>query len=546
MFYKKLFAYGNKIALIQCDTGDMISYAELEVQSNEESIKFGSKKELVFIEVTNSLNSIVSYIGALKSNKVVYLLEDLHSDKSKQLIELYNPQIIVDKTGSFTRVHSLDISLHKDLLLLLSTSGSTGTPKFVKLSGKNIESNAEAISTYLQLTNKDVALSHLSLHYSYGLSVLHSHLFSGSTIALTSFGVLDNEFWELINKYKATSFAGVPYTFESLYKKGINFSKYDSLRYITQAGGKLEPDLVRYFSKEGSKYGFDFFVMYGQTEAAPRISYLPPSLCVDFANSIGKAIPGGELFIVDEYNAKITQINTPGELVYKGDNVMMGYAQHPMELSSDDTPNALYTGDIACQTENGLFYIVGRSKRFVKIFGLRINLDDVQSYVKTKIKNSAVAGTDDAIFIAIERSENQNIKELIQSLSNQYNLPKKIFMVHVFDALPLLPSGKYDYKAIIEQDTCNSGFWTNLKRKVIDILELGDNQWDNVQSLFEETLQLANIDPDSCFDDLEVDSISFVFLLIELEEVFESELPMNWQKLKISELEDLFNKKSLN
>jgi acyl-CoA synthetase (AMP-forming)/AMP-acid ligase II len=545
MFFNELHLFGDNVALIDCQTKQKLTYIELEKQSNSVAQTLGFNKELVFIEAQNSIDSVVAYIGALKANKVIYLLDDMNDAKSTLLIELYQPNIIISEAVGIERKSELDKNLHQNLTLLLSTSGSTGTPKFVKLSQSNLQSNAVSIAEYLKLNTLDVAMSHLKLHYSYGLSILHSHLVVGATTAFTTHGVLDDGFWLNIKDFSATSFAGVPYTFETLAQKKFDLTAYDSLRYITQAGGKLEPDLVKQYANLVNDNGPEFYVMYGQTEASPRISYLPPELANQFPSSIGRAIPGGILKIIDDDGNEINQEDIAGELAYQGDNVMMGYAEKASDLSTDNTPDILLTGDIACKASNGLFYIVGRTKRFVKLFGLRINLDDVQSFVKTMYQQSAVAGNDDHIVIAVEESSNVDKPQLINILCEKYTLPKEKFKVSVFDSLPLLVSGKYDYKALMTDEAIKIGFFTKFINKVIDILGLNTEDWDSITALFSSALQLKSINDNECFNNLDTDSLSFVQLSIELEHCLGNDLPENWQVCSIAALDVIYQKNKL-
>jgi long-chain acyl-CoA synthetase len=496
---------------------------------------------LVFIEIKNNIQSVIAYIACLKANKVIYLLDDLKEEKTKQLIKQYKPNIIIDGLGEIQRYCQTRHSLHKELTLLLSTSGTTGTAKFVKLSVINLHSNASSIAQYLKLTENDIALAHLKLHYSYGLSILHSHLLVGATTAFTDKSILDNEFWEHLKTYSATSFAGVPYTFEALLKTGFNLHKYPSLRYITQAGGKLEAPLVKKYVQHCVGHNVDFFVMYGQTEAAPRISYLPPELAMEFPGTIGGAIPGGKLFLLDEKGEEISALDTAGELAYQGDNVMMGYAHTLADLASDESPELLLTGDIACRTKYDLFYIIGRSKRFVKLFGLRVNLDDVQSYVHSLYPQSAVAGDDRQICVALEKVEGINKKQLKLQLSAQYGLPEESFKIKLFAKLPLLVSGKYDYKKILQEEAGSPGIFSKILSKIAATLELNNNQWESITALFCEALNIEQLQPDLNFNMLTSDSLSFVYLSTELEQCLGDALPENWQQCSLAELEQIYD-----
>ena len=549
MFFKDLQRFKDNIALIDAGNNDSITYANLDRQIGILSAQLGFEKQLVFIESKNSIKSVICYLACLNSNKVVYLADDFDSDKSIQLINHYKPNLLIDGAGQVFQHAQCQYQLHPDLTLLLSTSGTTGTPKFVKLSKFNIQSNTESIVEYLQLHAGDIALAHLKLHYSYGLSILHSHLQVGACTVFTPHSVLETAFWADLTKYSATSFAGVPYTFEALLKTSFDFSHYPTLRYATQAGGKLEGYLVKEYALQAQASGVDFFVMYGQTEASPRMSYLPPHLTVDFPNTIGRAIPYGELFIVDEEGKEIEALDTSGELAYRGKNIMMGYAKTVTDLAGDETPEVLLTGDIACRTQHDLFYLVGRTKRFVKLFGLRINLDDVQSFVKKHYPQSAVTGNDEHLIIALETANIQvDSAQLLTLLSNHYQLPRDKFIISLFDSIPLLASGKYDFKAVAAHRYAQPrlGFVQRTLRSISTILELDDREWESIRDLFIEALSLKELSQEENFYSLNADSLSFVYLSVELEHCLGSELPQHWQQYSVAELEVIYNNVRFN
>ena len=262
--------------------------------------------------------------------------------------------------------------LHPDLALLLSTSGSTGSPKLVRLSRSAVRSNAAAIATYLDLTDADRGILTLPLHYCYGLSILTSHLYAGAATIVTDWSVLDPCLWDLAAEHGATGLAGVPHTFDQLDQLG--FPDLASLRYVTAAGGKLAPERVTDLVGLGRSRGWDFYVMYGQTEATARMAYLPPELADEYPQAVGVAIPGGSLRV----DGRQTRDGGVGELVYSGPNVMMGYAHGPADLAAGPELTELRTGDLAREVGPGVFEVVGRTSRFAKIFGLRLDLDEIE------------------------------------------------------------------------------------------------------------------------------------------------------------------------
>lgn len=542
MFCDQLDRFGDRPALIDTETGTCISYQDLENLIQQKCEQLTRIRQLVFIEATNSIPWLVTYLACLRQQYVVYLLETLEDDKTQALIDTYQPNLVITANQEIRVVNENPYDLHQDLLLLLSTSGSTGTPKFVKLSAKNIQSNAESIAEYLQLDSSERAYAHLKPFYSYGLSVIHSHLVVGAALILTSRSITEPEFLQQLKQYQASSFAGVPYTFETLLRLKFDIHEYPQLRYMTQAGGKLVSHLVVDYVKRCAAENKRFIVMYGQTEAAPRISYLPSEFAGKYPESMGKAIPGGELFLVDENKKPIVEIDKSGELAYRGPNVMMGYATSPEHLATDETPDCLYTGDIACRNADGLFYIVGRTSRFVKMFGLRINLDQIQSDVKLYYSNVAVTGNDQRILIVLSQEEATNSSGLIAQLARRYNLPEICFRLSVYAEIPLLPNGKYNYKKMLaDMDMPQQVNWfARLTRKVSDLLELNDRQWLTISDLYRSLLSNQDITDEDSFDSLEADSLSYVTLAIEMEAALGDALPADWRSLPLSKLDALY------
>ena len=245
-----------------------------------------------------------------------------------------------------------EVPLYQNLALLLTTSGSTGSPKLVRQSYDNIQSNAQSIAQYLELNETERPITTLPMNYTYGLSIINSHLFVGATILLTEYTLMEREFWDFFKQEKATSFGGVPYTYEIL--KKLRFFKMDLpyLRTMTQAGGKLSPELHREFAKYAQENGKHFVVMYGQTEATARMGYLPWKKAIEKYGSMGIAIPGGKLWLKDIQGNKIIQPDIIGELVYEGKNVTLGYAICKEDLKKEDERYGLLeTGDMAKMDE---------------------------------------------------------------------------------------------------------------------------------------------------------------------------------------------------
>jgi acyl-coenzyme A synthetase/AMP-(fatty) acid ligase len=340
-------------------------------------------------------------------------------------------------------------NLHPELALLLTTSGSTGSPKLVRQTYKNIRANADSIAEYLELTEEERPITMLPMNYTYGLSVIHSHLLVGATILMTEVSYAQRGFWDFFKKENATSLVGVPYTYELL--KRLHFFRMElpSLRYMTQAGGKLLPELHKEFAEYAEKTGRRFYVMYGQTEATARMSYLPYEKSLSKYGSMGIAIPGGKFSLIDVDGAEITEAYVTGELVYEGPNVTPGYAECMEDLAKgDERMGRLLTGDMAQRDEEGYYYIVGRKKRFLKIYGNRVNLDECERLLESRIESveCACVGTDDHMVVYI--TDKTAIDRAGRILAEKTKLNGKAFEVRYIDVIPKNDSGKKQYKEL--------------------------------------------------------------------------------------------------
>ncbi|HEX2772355.1 MAG TPA: AMP-binding protein, partial [Micromonosporaceae bacterium] len=442
----------------------------------------------------------------------------------EQMVGAYDPDVVLRHEGdrwlADQRRPGTGHDLHPDLALLLSTSGSTGSPKVVRLSYDNLQSNAESIAEYLGIRSTDRAATTLPMHYCYGLSVINSHLLRGAGLILTDLSVADACFWDLFRRHRGTTFAGVPYTFDLLDRVGFATMRLPHLRYVTQAGGRLAPDRVARYAALGRRNGWDLFVMYGQTEATARMAYLPPDLAEVHPQSIGVPIPGGSFRLLP--TAEWPEPDT-GELVYSGPNVMMGYAQNPADLSQGRTVDALHTGDIARRGPNGLYELVGRSTRFAKVLGLRIDLQRVEAMLETHGVRSVCLEGDGELVVAVPGSGDADVirKLVVRTCA----LPARAVRVCFLADLPRLPSGKPDYVAVRE-----------LTRPVpVDVPPPPTAHPDQLCQLYAEILDRSDVTPDSSFVSLGGDSLSYVEMSIRLEQAL-GHLPANWHTLPIREL----------
>lgn len=458
--------YKENTAIID-EYGTSLKYGEVSAVTVRIAYAAG-KRCLVFSLCENSVGSFLGYVAFINAGIVPVLLNaQLERELLDNLLRTYCPKFLWIPDRQVQDFPDMEIvyrayqysllrtgydtmyDLHPELCLLLTTSGSTGSPKFVRQSYRNVEVNAKAIAKYLGLDASEKPITTLPMNYTYGLSIINSHLFVGATLLVTDKGLMQKEFWDFFREQGATSFGGVPYTYEMLDRLRFFRMNLPSLRYSTQAGGKLTPELHKKFAENAETKGIKFIVMYGQCEATARMGYLPAERSLEKYGSIGIAIPGGSFRLIDSDGYEIDSPHVTGELVYEGPNVTLGYAESGADLKKgDERHGILQTGDMAQVDEDGYYYIVGRKKRFLKIYGNRVNLDEIDQLIKEKFDNidCASAGVDDHMFIFVtEPSLAEAVKDFV---AFKTGLNRVAFQVVVLDAIPKNDSGKTLYKEL--------------------------------------------------------------------------------------------------
>jgi len=448
------FVYGGGVITVDELCTSMLALA-LSNLCGRQKVLGRAQKQLGLILCKNQPEALAAYITALQLGQAVMLLEATLSDLLlERIVHSYSPSWIVSPSSvktfeGYEPVYNnnnwilqhccnhFSLDIHADLAVLLFTSGSTGSPKTVRLSFSNLQANAIAISSYLNLTSSDKPITTLPISYSYGLSIVNSHLLVGASLVLTDASLASREFWQLFKDERVTSLAGVPFTYQVFARLHPEQLPLDSLDTLTQAGGRLSKDLTQYFSNFAQQRGLRFFVMYGQTEATARISYVPPNLLANKVGSIGIAIPGGQL-----------RLDGSGELLYEGPNVMMGYAESKEDLAKgDELHGLLRTGDLAYRDDDGFYFLQGRIKRFVKLNGKRVSLDSVECSLEESLNCPvAVTGVDDKISIYVADSVTEDLVRM--TIRNIFNFHRSTYSIRFIQDLPLTSSGKKDYSSL--------------------------------------------------------------------------------------------------
>ena len=458
--------YKNNTALLD-EFGNTLTYGMLKSEAYVLAEAVG-KRCLVFCLCRNEIGSVLGYVSFI-NNAIVPVLLNSHLEEEllQNLMTAYKPAYLwvpKDQTDQFPGMffeyeaqgyvllkteYEKNYPLYGELALLLTTSGSTGSPKFVRQSYTNVLDNARSIVKYLKLDEMERPITTLPMNYTYGLSIINSHLLVGATILVTDKGFMQKEFWSFFKEAEATSFGGVPYTYEMLDRLRFYRMKLPSLRTMTQAGGKILPELHEKFAKYAAENGKKFVVMYGQCEATARMGYLPPEKAVEKKGSMGIVIPGGKFRLIDVNGNEIREPFTTGELVYEGKNVTLGYAECGEDLvKGDERHGILETGDMAQFDEDGFYYIVGRKKRFLKIYGNRVNLDEIDRLIKGKFNiEAASTGVDDHMYIFVTNEKDAvSVREFVITKTK---LNPAAFQVLVIDEIPKNEAGKTLYKELI-------------------------------------------------------------------------------------------------
>lgn len=445
--------------------GNELSYGGL-VEFSEELIKVIPGRSVVFLLADNDAGGIAWSIGLINTGMIPLLLNpQTDKDLFENLYDIYKPVFLcvpaegsveygfeckTERWGySLLETGNKCYPVYERLSHLLPTSGSTGSPKLVRHSLDNIEASALNISTFFNLKAGDRPLLVLPLYYTMGLSVVFSHLYVGATILVTNLSMTQREFWIFLREKKATSFTGVPYSFEIL--RLMRFFKMDlpDLELLTQGGGKLSRELNLQFVEYAQKTGKRWIATYGQTEGTARMAYLSPEFAMSKCGSIGRAVPNGELFLIDEKGIVIEESNREGELCYRGRNVTLGYALKKEDLAQGDERNGfLRTGDLAYRDEDGFYYIVGRTGRFLKLFGIRVGLDECEHIIKSRYPiDCACMGTDERMQVYITDSKYE--EDVKDELVGKTKLVASAFEIKVIPEIPKSKVGKILYSKLI-------------------------------------------------------------------------------------------------
>jgi long-chain acyl-CoA synthetase len=461
----------NKMSyFLDLNTINATNIAALDDQDNQitfgELVLFCKKfktiikpRSLVFHFSENSVASLKFYIACIESKAIPLLLStQTDSELIKQLIDKYQPNYLVvpDQLVNLFEgqvlLKNLDYNLIKisdqvheiyhDLALLLPTSGSTGSPKLVRHSYQNVESSASNVKQFFNIHSTDRAFAFLPMFYTMGLSVIHSYLKAGASVLLVKASMTDAKFWSLLKSGGATSLTGVPYSFEILKKMRFFRMKLPQLRLITQGGGKLSEELYEDCVNYASEHQIAFIPTYGQTEGTARMAFLDAQYSAIKRGSIGKAIPNGVISIIDNKGKETFEGEASGEMIYRGENVTLGYASGKEDLNlGDERKGLLYTGDLVRRDVDGFHYIIGRKSRFLKLYGIRVALDEIENLISKAFNLECVCGGNDSkMIVLVTKPKNENA--ITEFITQKTGLFHQSFEIKYVAKIPRNETGK--------------------------------------------------------------------------------------------------------
>ncbi|MCD0470474.1 AMP-binding protein [Flavobacterium sp. JAS] len=449
-----LIRKNEKLTFTDSATGFSKSIKEIH-----QSLEIDNLRSLVFIYNDNQLPAVETFLNFYQSRFTIALLGlGVNAEFKKNLEESYTPYYIFDPSRSeiegynivdasdtiqlFKRIENSIYPIHPKVKVLLSTSGTTGSPKFVRLSDENLVENAKSILEYLPVKNDDVVPLNVPINSVYGMSIFNTNCIKAHQIICTDKDVFKKEFWYDLKNYGYSTLGGVPYFYEMLYSIGFFKKDYPSLRYFTHGGGIINHKLIEVIAEYTERFGKKFFAQYGQTEASGRMAFLPPEDLLRKRASIGRPIQNGHFEIDDKTS----------ELIYYGPNIFGGYAERKADLQFYHQEEKLHTGDQARKDVEGYYYITGRLKRIVKLFGTRINLDEIELLLKDTLggKTFICLDLNDKHLAVLYTDPDLNKETIVQALKTKLHLHASSIKINHITDVPLTANGKVNYPLIKE------------------------------------------------------------------------------------------------
>ena len=457
-FWSTLEAKADSLAIVDTDSDSTLTYSALQFRVARAAEQLHcAHRCLVLLFANTDLGGIVCYLAALVAEQAVFLSPtgiqhagaitfDPHLPAGAHRMGLRKPPAALDcdyELGGRVDVYQVlrrrsctDQPLHPALSLVLSTSASTGSPKAVRLSGVSLASNAVQVAQALAVPPSDRVLLNLPLAYVYGLSVLSSSLYTGAAIVLIKGTFADRSYAAKVASAAVSTLPCATQTLEQMQTLQLGAATFPSLKRLTHAGSRLDPVLFEWVYERFGRHGIDLFLMYGQTEACGRIAVLPPRQLPGLHRSVGRAMNGGAVRLTEQ-----------GEIVYQGPGVMLGYARSREDLLLGDMlRGVLHTGDLGRIDAAGNLFITGRLSRYCKLFGKRVNLDEIEQFVRQQ-RPAAAVEKDGVVGIFLEGEVPVAAADILQ-VARQFQLPPQSFRLYSLPTLPRNARGKICYQTL--------------------------------------------------------------------------------------------------
>jgi len=431
------------------------------------------RKGLVALLGDRDLATLIAYVAALRHGHAVAWFGSAGTASRRQdLVRRFRPDVVVAPARELAEallglpyrlleseaagVHAAGRTdgtappeVNDETSVLLLTSGTMSGGRAVRLSGAAVASNSRGVIDALAVRPTGCAVTSLPLYYSYGLSVLNSHLIAGASVLLTETPATSVRFWREFTTAECTSFAGVPFHLEWLAHSRLTWDRVPTLEAVTVSGARIGSAVAQAFHQRADAAGIRFHKMYGQTEATARISVLSHNDFVDHPDSVGRVIVGSSVLITDE-SGVAQQDGVLGRIVYRGPNAMQGYADDAVGLAApDEMRGTVDTGDSGFLAD-GYLHVHGRTGRFIKPNGKRLELDLVERCFE-QLAPAAVVGTgDERAHLFVEGKQSSAIKDLRFNIIMRAGIAPEELQIHFVDSIPRMKSGKVDYGSLAE------------------------------------------------------------------------------------------------
>ncbi|REC45323.1 AMP-binding protein [Chryseobacterium pennipullorum] len=414
-----------------------------------------AEKGLLFLYNDNQLPGIevlLNFYGT--AHTIAILGQKLHSEFKDRIEAEYRPKYIFDPLREEIPGYSMkklsdtisifmkddyqdEVNIHPEIKILLSTSGTTGIPKLVKLSDENLYQNAISILQYMPILESDVVPLNVPINFVYGFSIFTTNCMRAGRIVCSDKDIMQKAFWDEMEEYGYSTLGGVPYLYENLNRIGFFRKDSPSIRYFTHTGGVINAELRKTIFSYCHEFGKDFFAQYGQTEAGGRMAYLTTDGLLEEETSIGTPVKGGNFSIDPDTD----------ELLFSHSSIFGGYANTLADLATYEQSSVLHTGDTARKGPNGIYYITGRIKRIMKLFGIRLNLDEVEFILKNELKGNTFVclNSNDKKIVVLYDNPDVDPQVITETIKNKLRINPQYVRTERIESFPLSQNGKINY-----------------------------------------------------------------------------------------------------